>query len=101
MLSALPNAQELCGRFKAIANIGTPHQQLNASSLKRLVSRHDVQSSDSNCIDWVQHCTTVEDINKRFEQAKFPLKTVSFYEHDQIPGTGVHNFQLSGLTLRL
>jgi hypothetical protein len=63
---------------------------LDASSLKRLVSRHDVQSSDSNSIDWAQHLASVDDINKRFEQAQFPLKTVSFYEHEQIPQTAVH-----------
>jgi hypothetical protein len=93
MLSDLPEAQGLCRNFKAIAFIGTPHQQLDVSLLKRLVGNPSIPANSSDNVNWDQCFHTVEDINTKFEVAHFPLRNIAFYEKEQ--SSMVHNFPVS------
>ena len=92
LLSEIPAAQQLCSRFKAAAYLGTPHQQLEAKSLRAFVADQLMHwqstDSESNEIDWAQHLTVLDNINRRFEESeiKSRLSTVAFYKKD---GRGV------------
>ena len=88
ILSEIPAAQHLCSRFKAAVFIGTPHQQLEAKSLRAFVADQLMQSSTSDDINWAQHLIELDNINMRFEESdiKSNLRTASLYKKD---GRGV------------